>query len=209
MFPECHFLSYFELTLTIALATVTTVRFTYHRVSSSKMLLAGRVSQHFLVTLIISILCKPAFAQTTANSTLTRTTSTASTTTSTGVATHTVQVGPKTNPHQYVPHSITANVGDTIIFEFYPTNHSVVKADYEAPCVPASGNVFWSGMFNTFDQEDGQLVGSVSTQLSSVVQSTNRSSKPPTWSLVVNDTKVYSLHPIHQVAWPLSLPFST
>ncbi|KAJ5092474.1 hypothetical protein NUU61_007344 [Penicillium alfredii] len=89
-----------------------------------------------------------------------------------GAATHTVQVGPKSNPHQYVPHKLTADVGDVIVFEFYPTNHSVVKADYESPCVPASEGVFYSGEFNKFNENNGQLVG-----------------PPPTWSLVVNDTK--------------------
>ncbi|KAI2674967.1 hypothetical protein DTO027I6_2445 [Penicillium roqueforti] len=95
-----------------------------------------------------------------------------STSSSTGVATHTIQVGPKSNPHQFVPTNITANVDDIVIFEFYPTNHSVVKADYLAPCVPASGNVFYSGAFVNFNENDGQLVG-----------------PPPTWSLRVNDTQ--------------------
>jgi plastocyanin len=84
------------------------------------------------------------------------------TSSSTGIATHTFQVGPKSDPHQYVPTEITANVGDIVVFEFYPTNHSVVKADYLAPCVPASGNIFYSGAFDTFNENDGQLVGPVS-----------------------------------------------
>lgn len=74
-----------------------------------------------------------------------------------------MQVGPKTNPHAYVPNSIFANVGDVILFEFYPTNHSVVKADYLAPCVPASEGLFYSGPFNSFKEQDGQLVGLVCT----------------------------------------------
>lgn len=94
----------------------------------------------------------------------TRTTTTDSTTssTSTGKATHTIQVGPKTSPHAYVPHNITANVGDVVVFEFYPTNHSVVKADYDAPCVPADHGRFYSGIFNDFNTNDGSLVGPVS-----------------------------------------------
>lgn len=88
-------------------------------------------------------------------------TSQSSTPMSPSMATHTVQVGPKTNPHAYVPNSISANVGDVILFEFYPTNHSVVKADYLAPCVPASEGVFYSGMFNKFHEPDGELVGPV------------------------------------------------
>ncbi|KAJ5607764.1 hypothetical protein N7537_004383 [Penicillium hordei] len=94
------------------------------------------------------------------------------TSSSTSISTHTIQVGPKTNPHQFVPANITANMGDIVVFEFYPTNHSVVKADYLAPCVPASGNIFYSGAFVDFNEQDGQLVGPA-----------------PTWSLRVNDTK--------------------
>ncbi|KAJ5670574.1 uncharacterized protein N7477_005937 [Penicillium maclennaniae] len=122
------------------------------------MLLPDRVFQLLLVLLTLSTLCTQTSAAT-ANSTLATTTTTAWTPTATGTATHTIQVGPKSSPHQYVPHSITANVGDIVIFEFYPANHSVVKADFDAPCVPASGPVFWSGMFNSFNEEDGQLVG--------------------------------------------------
>ncbi|KGO75201.1 Cupredoxin [Penicillium italicum] len=77
----------------------------------------------------------------------------------TGITTHIIQVGPKSNPHQFVPPNITANVGDVVVFDFYPTNHSVVKADYLAPCVPANGNIFYSGAFLNFNQQDGQLVG--------------------------------------------------
>lgn len=87
---------------------------------------------------------------------------TSSPTTSTGIATYTVQVGPKSSPHAYVPHSLTANPGDVVVFEFYPTNHSVVKADFLAPCQPADGIYFYSGMFNSFNQNNGQLVGPVS-----------------------------------------------
>ncbi|PGH06603.1 hypothetical protein GX51_02230 [Blastomyces parvus] len=62
-------------------------------------------------------------------------------------ATHTISVAPKQSPHAYEPRSIEANVGDEIVFEFYPTNHSVVRADFDAPCVPATDNVFFSGHY--------------------------------------------------------------
>lgn len=29
-----------------------------------------------------------------------------------------------------------ANVGDIVEFEFFPTNHSVIRAEYMYPCVP-------------------------------------------------------------------------
>ncbi|KAG5287958.1 extracellular serine-rich protein [Histoplasma ohiense] len=65
----------------------------------------------------------------------------------TGPATHTISVAPKQSPHGYDPKSIEADVGDEIVFEFYPSNHSVVRADFNAPCVPASHDVFFSGHF--------------------------------------------------------------
>ncbi|EGE82913.1 extracellular serine-rich protein [Blastomyces dermatitidis ATCC 18188] len=74
-------------------------------------------------------------------------TTTSSSSTRTGRATHTFSVAPKQSPHGYVPHSVEANVGDEIVFEFYPTNHSVVRADFDAPCVPANHDVFFSGHF--------------------------------------------------------------
>ncbi|KAJ5502609.1 Cupredoxin [Penicillium fimorum] len=99
-------------------------------------------------------------------------TATATTSSSTGITTHTIQVGPKTNLHQFDPPEIKANVGDIVVFEFYPTNHSVVQADYGAPCMPANGDIFYSGPFANFNQQGGQLVG-----------------PPPTWSLRVNNTE--------------------
>jgi plastocyanin len=80
--------------------------------------------------------------------------------------THTVQVGPDSSPHAYVPHNLTANPGDVVVFEFYPTNHSVVQADYRSPCrYPSSGSYFYSGIFNTFNENNGQLVGPVSLNI--------------------------------------------
>jgi plastocyanin len=88
--------------------------------------------------------------------------SSTATSTSTGITTHTIQAGPKSDPHQFSPTSIKAKVGDIVVFEFYPTNHSVVQAEYLAPCVPASGNIFYSEPFADFNLHDGQLVGPVS-----------------------------------------------
>ncbi|KAB8069529.1 hypothetical protein BDV29DRAFT_161359 [Aspergillus leporis] len=101
------------------------------------------------------------------------TNSKATSTTSTGIATWTIKVGHRSDPHQYVPHSLKASVGDIVVFEFYPRNHSVVEADYDVPCQPAhKPSIFTSGHFNSFNEQNGQLIG-----------------PPPTWSLVVNDTK--------------------
>ncbi|KAI1384817.1 uncharacterized protein F4822DRAFT_374273 [Hypoxylon trugodes] len=47
--------------------------------------------------------------------------------------THTVRVGLQ---HDFQPDTITANIGDIIRFNFYPKNHSVVRADFKKPCIP-------------------------------------------------------------------------
>ncbi|KAE8395800.1 hypothetical protein BDV23DRAFT_81467 [Aspergillus alliaceus] len=142
-------------------------------VSSSSLHQMPKMSLIHLMTwllLTIGSLLLGVSAQTTTTKASSAATSTSS---STGIATHTIQVGPRSDPHQYVPSSVNASVGDVIVFEFYPRNHSVVKADYDAPCLPAqTGALFYSGHFEKFNEENGQLIG-----------------PPPTWSLVVNDTK--------------------
>ena len=55
---------------------------------------------------------------------------------------HIVTVGQ--NGFMYQPNNISANIGDTISFQFYPSNHSVVRGVYCGdteggacnPCVP-------------------------------------------------------------------------
>lgn len=57
---------------------------------------------------------------------------------------HRVAVG--SNGFSYTPNTTFANPGDIVMFEFYPTNHSVVRAEYTRsltcgprgcdPCVP-------------------------------------------------------------------------
>lgn len=97
---------------------------------------------------------------------LTRTTLSTQTSTETKSSTggsHTIKVGPRGNPHQYVPKTVNASVGDLIVFEFYPRNHSVVQAKYLEPCVPAAKDIFYSGPFNEFNEDDGFLEGPVSS----------------------------------------------
>lgn len=76
--------------------------------------------------------------------------STPSSTTSSSPQTHTVTVGKGTNA--YDPNTIEASPGDLIVFEFFPSNHSVIKAAYGYPCVPfedvvPNGATFFSGHF--------------------------------------------------------------
>lgn len=55
-------------------------------------------------------------------------------TTSSAVPTHTVAVG--VDPHKFTPKEVNASIGDIIEFRFYPTNHSVARAEYLLPCIP-------------------------------------------------------------------------
>ncbi|KAL5334830.1 hypothetical protein BJX70DRAFT_346084 [Aspergillus crustosus] len=106
---------------------------------------------------------------TTTTTTTTAASSTRTSASSAAARTHTIQVGPKEDPHGYVPHSLNASVGDLIVFEFYPRNHSVVQADWRAPCMPADGDYFNSGIKNEFEEVNGQVIGAL-----------------PTWNLTVD-----------------------
>ncbi|KAJ8117392.1 hypothetical protein OPT61_g1389 [Boeremia exigua] len=84
--------------------------------------------------------------------------------------THTIQVG--LADHKMRPETTKAAVGDIIEFNFYPVNHSIVRAEYEFPCIPyemtgSSKQGFFSG-FNPVD---------------SVMDN------PPRYSVRVNDTE--------------------
>lgn len=54
--------------------------------------------------------------------------------------------------HKFVPDSVTANIGDTIRFNFYPGGHRVARAEFKSPCIPyeytgSNKKGFWSGVF--------------------------------------------------------------
>ena len=67
----------------------------------------------------------------------------------------------------FSPENLTASVGDTINFHFYPRNHSVVQSSFDAPCVPlssaSSGNseVIYSGFFPVSEDESEQMFSMV------------------------------------------------
>lgn len=92
-----------------------------------------------------------------------------STTLSAQAATHSINVG--ADGLKFTPDSVTASVGDIILFRFYPQNHSVARSDYLSPCIPyeltgAGRQGFWSG----FEPINVVL------------------SNPPTFQVMVNDT---------------------
>ncbi|RMZ73453.1 extracellular serine-rich [Pyrenophora seminiperda CCB06] len=95
---------------------------------------------------------------------------TTSTTASSAAAqTHTIQVG--LIDHVFKPDSVVANIGDTIAFDFYPLNHSVVRAEYGFPCIPYEmTGPNKTGFFSGFNAVDTVL------------------SSPPTYRIRINDT---------------------
>lgn len=66
------------------------------------------------------------------------------TTSSSSRSIHTVAVG--ANGHAFIPNTTVAEPGDIVVFDFYPTNHSVIRGEYTNgtvcgvagcnPCVP-------------------------------------------------------------------------
>ncbi|KAK8247124.1 hypothetical protein IWZ00DRAFT_34340 [Phyllosticta capitalensis] len=54
--------------------------------------------------------------------------------TNSAITTHTILVGKA--DHKFEPDVVQAVVGDIIQFQFYPVNHSIVRAEYGYPCVP-------------------------------------------------------------------------
>jgi plastocyanin len=70
---------------------------------------------------------------------------------------HVVTVGK--GAHRFDPETLTASVGDVVTFEFFPLNHSVVRAQYRFPCIPYEDVVigqagFFSGLIPISDISD-------------------------------------------------------
>lgn len=51
----------------------------------------------------------------------------------------------------FSPDNVTAAVGDFVQFQFYPVNHSVVQASFDAPCVPFNNSTSPGGFFSGFN----------------------------------------------------------
>ncbi|KAF8541517.1 hypothetical protein BDD12DRAFT_878384 [Trichophaea hybrida] len=88
--------------------------------------------------------------------------SSGSATSSAPAATHTVKVGWPIGQHAFSPQETKANLHDIIIFDMYPANHSVVRMDPSAPCVPydmaghPSSEAWWSGFYPVSDPKNPQ-----------------------------------------------------
>lgn len=48
----------------------------------------------------------------------------------------------------FVPSTITAAIGDTVVFSYYPSSHSVAEGVFPSACTPATDG-FFSGLFST------------------------------------------------------------
>ncbi|KAK0731085.1 hypothetical protein B0H67DRAFT_548906 [Lasiosphaeris hirsuta] len=102
-------------------------------------------------------------------------TSTATSSSARGTSTkgpQTIEISVGALLHQFSPDNVTANVGDTIRFNFYPGGHRVARAEYKIPCIPyeytgANKKGFWSGVFSP-----------------QTIQN-----PPPHYDVVVNDTE--------------------
>ncbi|KAA8909456.1 hypothetical protein FN846DRAFT_609831 [Sphaerosporella brunnea] len=112
------------------------------------------------VTTLLAVMATGVFAQSSG---------TASATSSAPAATHTIKVGFPIGQHAFSPDSSTANVGDTIVFEMLPQNHSVVHMDPKSPCVPwdVAGNpksgAWWSGFYPVSDASNPSYFNQVVT----------------------------------------------
>lgn len=84
-------------------------------------------------------------------------------------ADHIITVGKAA--HRFDPEELMAAVGDTIIFEFYPKNHSVVRGSWEQPCIP-------------YEKLEPQVRGF----FSGFRPVRTIESDPPKFSVLVNDT---------------------
>jgi plastocyanin len=69
---------------------------------------------------------------------------------------HTVAAG--NGALAYSPNTITANVGETVEFHFYPPLHSVAKGDFATPCTPSTnGTEFFSGDITTSSGQNANV----------------------------------------------------
>lgn len=67
--------------------------------------------------------------------------SSASAPASTASGVHGVDVG-ENGQLTFTPNTVNASVGDTVLFNFHPLNHSVVQSTFGQPCQPESNGIF-------------------------------------------------------------------
>lgn len=65
-------------------------------------------------------------------------------------AEHTVSVSDKSGALTFTPDTVQAAQGDSVVFHFWPKNHSVAQSTFAKPCEPMA-NGMWSGFVPTTD----------------------------------------------------------
>ncbi|KIY02105.1 uncharacterized protein Z520_02243 [Fonsecaea multimorphosa CBS 102226] len=61
------------------------------------------------------------------------------------------------NGFTYSPDTVTAGMGDTVNFHFYPGEHTVTQSSFDSPCKPISGNAINSGVINSNSGQASQM----------------------------------------------------
>ncbi|CAA7269420.1 unnamed protein product [Cyclocybe aegerita] len=98
-------------------------------------------------------------------------TSTAAPPTGTQATEHKIVVGGPNGELTFTPSNIAAAVGDTVLFEFHPKNHTVTQSSFAQPCSPFASAAGAPGFRSGF-----QFVALDATEF-------------PTFSLLINDTE--------------------
>ncbi|KAL1906087.1 hypothetical protein Sste5344_008198 [Sporothrix stenoceras] len=81
-------------------------------------------------------------------------TSTSAKSTSTHLAT-TISIAVGESGLSFTPNSVSAGIGDVLLFSFYPRNHSVALGSWDKGCAPSAGG-FFSG-FIPVDEDESNL----------------------------------------------------
>jgi len=100
--------------------------------------------------LLLHLLCVAplVFAQYGGGSGATSSTGTAPTATS-GASSSTPTITVGQNGLTFNPSSVVVAPGHSVVFQFYPGNHSVVQGSFDTPCQPLSGTGFYSGFVDS------------------------------------------------------------
>jgi plastocyanin len=88
-----------------------------------------------------------AFAQYGGGSASTTSSAAASTTSSGASSVQTITVGQ--SGLKFSPESVVVAPGKSVVFQFYPGNHSVIQSAFDTPCAPANASAFFSGFVDS------------------------------------------------------------
>ena len=84
-------------------------------------------------------------------------------------STQTITVGQ--NGLTFSPNSVVVAPGKSVVFQFYPGNHSLVEGSFDKPCQPLSSTSFYSGFVDSssgpavsllFSNTPGEMIFTVS-----------------------------------------------